>query len=93
MFKGKYKEKNSDGTSVGYIGGDTIVYEGVIYKALFSTSVSPFQNAKDWQYIGVSSIFSSSFAPINPQIGQQWENGGKLYTYYYDGNSYAWIEL
>ena len=31
MFKGKYKEKNSDGTPAGYIGGDTILYEGVIY--------------------------------------------------------------
>jgi len=47
MFKGTYKEKNSDGTPVGYIGGDTIVYEGVLYQALFSTSESPLQNAKD----------------------------------------------
>jgi hypothetical protein len=93
MFRGNYKKTNIDGTPVGYIYGDVVLYEGKLYKAIFSTYESPFQNSETWEYIGNGSLFSSQTPPINPAVGQQWEKNGIVYTYYYDGNNYSWVQF
>ena len=40
------------------------------------------------------SVTHSDVAPSNPRVGDQWwkSNEGTLFTYYYDGNSYQWVE-
>jgi len=93
MFRGNYKQTNTDGTPVGYIYVDVVLYEGKFYKALSPVSQSPFQNSTFWEFLGTSYIFSSQTPPINPVVGQQWEKNGILYTYYYDGNNYSWVQL
>ena len=55
--------------------------------------LSPFQEAIAWEFIGTSRVFSGSEPPINPVEGQQWERNGTIYTYYFDGDNYAWVEF
>ena len=40
------------------------------------------------------SVTHSDVAPSNPRVGDQWwkSNEGTLFTYYYDGSSYQWVE-
>jgi len=92
MFRGTYQQISSDGLPVGYIFGDVVSYEGNLYKAISETCLSPQQDPTSWSYFGTSNIYFSSTPPLNPQIGQQWSNGARVYTYYYDGNNYSWVE-
>lgn len=93
MFRGEYKKLNSNGVRVKYITKDTVIYQGNIYECTSPTSDSPIQKKNKWNYTGSYVLFSSDSPPINPKIGQQWEKNGIIYTYYYDGNNYSWIQF
>lgn len=93
MFRGEYLKTLPSGLSNTYQFGDTILFEGNVYKALKQTNMSPYQDPLAWKYTGNNNIFFGSQPPINPKEGQQWENNGILYTYYYDGDKFSWIEF
>lgn len=93
MFRGNYKKLSFNGVVNGYAANDTVVFQGNVYKCLIPTSNSPIQESKKWEYIGNSIIYSSEYPPIKPEIGQLWEKNGIVYTYFYDGNNYSWVQL
>jgi hypothetical protein len=93
MYKGVYSEKNFTGLKNEYQFGDIISFEGNLYKAEKYTTLSPFKDKLSWKYIGESILFSSNEPPINPVVGQQWERNGVIYTYFFDGDNYSWVEF
>lgn len=93
MFRGYYKAKQSSGIANVYNVGDTILFEGSVYKAKKSTTKSPFEDKKTWKFIGITEIYQSNTPPINPVVGQHWEKEGKLYIYYKDVNGFSWVEV
>lgn len=93
MFRGEYLQINPSGLNNRYQFGDTVLFEGNIYIALKETEFSPYQDPIAWKYTGKNSIFFSDQPPINPQEGQQWENNGVIYTYYYDGDKFTWVQF
>lgn len=92
MFRGTYKTINQDGLPVGYVYGDIVSYEGNLYKAILETCLSPQQDPVSWSFVGNNNIYFSQTPPLNPQVGQQWSNGSRVYTYFYDGNNYSWVD-
>jgi hypothetical protein len=93
MFRGVYKKNSVNGNPMNYIHGDIVVYQGNLYKNIRQTSLSPQYDANSWSFIGTNVLYVSDIPPIDPKIGQQWSKNGKIYTYYYDGNNYSWVEL
>lgn len=93
MFRGKYKKRLGSGVPNTYGPKDTVLFQGNLYEAKQSTSFSPVEKPDYWEYKGVSEIYISDNPPFDPQIGQVWSTSGKFYTYFYDGNNYAWVEL
>lgn len=93
MFRGNYQKIGTNGVANQYLVGDTVIYEGNLYETINSTYGSPFTDPSSWKYMGVYNLFSRSNPPISPKIGQLWEYNGKIYTYYYDGNNYSWIQF
>jgi predicted homoserine dehydrogenase-like protein len=93
MFKGNYKSKNSNGTVYVYSKGDSMLFQGKLYEAARSTYLSPIQQSEAWNYKGVTEIYTSDNPPLNPVVGQIWNTNGRYYSYFYDGNSYTWVEI
>lgn len=94
MFKGQYKRKLSDGLLHTYTPGDTILFQGKLYKSRGPTFLSPVEAPLKWEFQGVEQdVYISSNPPIDPSIGQIWSTNGRFYSYYYDGNNYAWVEI
>jgi hypothetical protein len=95
VFKGQYKRKFSDGLLNTYTPGDTILFQGKLYKSRGPTFLSPVEAPDKWQFQGVEQdVFISENPPLNPSVGQIWANSsGQFYSYYYDGNSYQWVEV
>jgi hypothetical protein len=93
MFRGKYKKLDASGLKKQYLAGDTVLFEGNIYKAIKQTELSPFRDKQSWQLTGSNVIYSSNTPPISPTTGQYWEKDGKVYVYHYDGNNYSWAEF
>jgi hypothetical protein len=93
MYKGEYSKLNPTGLKVLYQSGDVVLFEGNLYKAQKITQLSPFQDSLAWSFIGKSRLFSGIEPPIDPIEGQQWERDGVVYTYYFDGDNYSWVEF
>lgn len=93
MFRGKYKKLAANGVPQLYISGDAVLFEGNIYKAVKPTTKSPFTEPQNWKYEGVGTIYTSDTPPVEPKLGQLWENNGIVYTYYYDSNGFAWVQF
>lgn len=93
MFRGEYKKNNYNGVPINYVYGDTVLFEGNIYEVILPTSKSPFESPNNWSFIGSSTLYPSDTPPINPQLGQQWEKNGFVYTYFFDGNNYSWVQF
>jgi hypothetical protein len=93
MFRGTYQKIGTNGVAVYYGSGDTIIFEGNLYKNIAPTTNSPFTEPTSWEYLGVYNLYSRSTPPINPKVGQLWENNGVVYTYYYDGNNFSWVQF
>lgn len=93
MYKGPYNQYTASGLKYIYQTGDVILFEGNLYKAQKETNFSPFQDSLAWSYTGKSQIFFGDQPPINPQEGQQWERNGILYTYFFDGDNYSWVQF
>lgn len=93
MYRGEYTKTTSIGLTKKYQSNDVVLFEGNLYKAKRNVELSPFQEAIAWEFIGTSRVFSGSEPPINPVEGQQWERNGTIYTYYFDGDNYAWVEF
>jgi len=93
MFKGEYKKISFDGTPFTYQKGDSILFQGKIYKALNYTNLSPIEQNDNWQFQGISEIYASDNPPLEPKVGQIWSTNGKYYSYYYDGNNYSWVQI
>lgn len=93
MFRGTYKKINNNGVAVYYASGDTIIFEGNLYKSINPTSLSPVADPNNWEYLGIYNFFTRDTPPIKPQVGQIWENNGKLYRYFYDGNNRSWVQF
>lgn len=93
MFKGIYKSKDNLGQPVLYSRGDSVLNQGIIYKCLDSTTLSPFQAPKSWESTGVGRAYTSGTPPLNPSENQIWiTDGGVQYVYYTDSNGSQWIE-
>ncbi len=93
MFRGEYKKNNFNGIRAKYFAKDTVIFQGNIYECLSPTSDSPIQNPQKWEYNGNYILYVGETPPISPQVGQQWEKNGAVYTYFYDGNNYSWVQL
>lgn len=93
MFRGNYQKIGTNGIAVYYATGDTIVFEGNLYESINPTTFSPIAEPSSWRYIGLYNLFSRNVPPIKPKLGQVWENNGKLYTYFYDGNNKNWVQF
>lgn len=93
MFRGNYKTYDYNGVVAKYFVNDTVVFQGRIYKCSAPTSNSPIQSPIKWEYIGNHVLYSGANPPISPKIGQSWETNGKIYTYYYDGTNYSWVQF
>lgn len=65
---------------------DGQAYQGYVY----SSSVGAWQAKPSAQ----SPFYTSDTPPSNPVAGDSWfnTNDGTLYVYYYDGNTYQWVE-
>lgn len=93
MFKGQYKFATSTGFPVTYAKSDVVVYQGKVYQALNSTQKNPLQSPESWNFIRVTEPVMGSQPPILPKENQIWvSDAGNQYIYYFDGNSYQWIE-
>jgi hypothetical protein len=55
--------------------------------------LSPIENTNSWNFVGSTEIFNSGNPPLNAEIGQIWVKDGIYYSYYYDGNNYAWVAI
>lgn len=93
MFRGEYQKSSYDGTLNLYSVGDYVLYQGKIFKTTAATSSAPWENDNKWEFTGSTETSISDIKPINPSVGQFWITSGKIYTYYYDGNNFAWVEL
>ena len=93
MFRGEFKKLNYKGIPNEYTVGDTVLFEGNIYQNVIPTKKSPYESSNSWKYFGSGNLYSSENPPINPKIGQIWEKNGVLYTYYYDGNNFSWVNF
>ena len=71
MFRGKYQKIGTNGVAVYYGNGDTIIFEGNLYKNVTPTINSPFAEPSSWEYLGVYNLYSREEPPINPKIGRQ----------------------
>ncbi len=93
MYKGNYKSIGPDGHYIEYSPGQIVSFEGNLYKCIRTSTKSPFRDKNGWSFIGDSVIYTSSNPPIEPKIGQLWEKNGVVFTYYYDGNNFAWVQF
>jgi hypothetical protein len=93
VFKGKYKKKLSDGSLATYSTNDVVMFHGKLYAAKEPVSLSPLENTNSWNFVGSTEIFNSDNPPLNAEIGQIWVKDGIYYSYYYDGNNYAWVAI
>jgi hypothetical protein len=93
VFRGTYRKKLGNGTFNVYSALDTVLFQGNLYEAKKPTYLSPIENQSAWEYKGLSEIYNSANPPLDPQVGQIWTTNGKFYTYFYDGNNYAWVEI
>ena len=93
MYRGEYTKNNFNGLKTRYQFGDITSFEGKLYKCEKSTEFSPFQDSKSWSFTGTFILFSSDTAPLNASEGQLWERNGVIYTYYFDGDNYSWVEF
>jgi hypothetical protein len=93
MYKGEYNKTKVTGLNNRYQSGDVVLFEGNLYKAEKTTELSPFQDPIAWTFTGKSRLFSGIEPPIDPIEGQQWERDGVVYTYYFDGDNYSWVEF
>lgn len=93
MFKGQYKFATSTGFPVTYSKSDVVVYQGKIYQALNATQKNPLESPENWSFVRVTEPIIGSQPPILPKENQIWvSDTGNEYIYYFDGNSYQWIE-
>lgn len=93
MYKGEYVTTTSIGLNKKYQANDVVLFEGNLYKARKNVILSPFQEKDAWEFIGTSRVFVGTSPPIDPVEGQQWEREGVVYTYYFDGDNYSWVEF
>jgi hypothetical protein len=93
MYKGLYSKTNFTGLQNKYQFGDVVLFEGKLYKAQKFTSLSPYEDSLAWSFTGNSVLYSSDNPPIDPVEGQQWETNGSIYTYFFDGDNYSWVEF
>lgn len=93
MFRGEYKKISVNGAPIAYDAGDYVLYQGKLLKAKIPTIQTPWEIGNDWEYSGSSQTFISETAPINPVKGQMWIKNEKMYVYYYDGDSFSWVEV
>jgi hypothetical protein len=92
-FKGTYKKLDAGGSPLKYFKGDSVLFHGRLYESLAVTDKAPLDSNKNWKYLGNSELYISSNPPVNPVVGQIWATNGKYYSYYNDGNNYAWVEI
>ena len=61
-------------------------YQGYVY----NSSITAWQAKPAAQ----SPFYTSDTPPANPVVGDSWfnTNDGTMYVYYYDGNTYQWVE-
>lgn len=93
MYRGEYKKFSSDGTLNVYSAGDYALYQGKLWKAQSNTNSAPWEVNNPWEFTGTTETYISDSTPINPVKGQFWVTNGRMYVYYYDGNSYSWVEM
>jgi hypothetical protein len=93
VFKGNYKRLLADGSLAVYVAGDSILFQGKLYTAKEPVSLSPTEQSESWSFSGSTEIYNSSNPPLSPEVGQIWSKDGRFYSYYYDGNSFSWIEI
>jgi hypothetical protein len=92
MFKGQFKFKNSNGTSLIYKKGDVVVDQGRMYQCSRTTQKSPQQDKYSWFNTGLSEPYKGTNPPINPVENQLWINdSGVMYVWFKDSNGYQWI--
>jgi hypothetical protein len=93
MFKGQYKFIGPTGFPITYAKNDVVVYQGKLYQASNSTQKNPLEAPDNWTFIKATEPIASSLPPVLPKENQLWvSDSGIVYIYYYDGNSYQWIQ-
>ena len=94
MYRGTFKYKNPNGSTVTYNVNDVVMYQGRQYLCLESTQSSPLQTPDNWKYTGISENFMSDTPPINPKENQTWiSTSGRSYIWYKDENGFQWVEI
>jgi hypothetical protein len=94
MFRGEFKFKSANGSSLTYNIGDVVINQGRAYICKTTTISSPLQEPNSWSLTGITETFKSSVPPIKPSENQLWmADTGILYIWYKDPTGFQWIQI
>ena len=94
MFRGQFKFKSPNGSSLTYNIGDIVIDQGRAYECKKATTRSPLQDQSSWSLTGMTEPFKGDLPPVSPVENQMWmSSSGILYMWFKDSNGFQWIAV
>jgi hypothetical protein len=94
MFRGQFKFKSANGSSLTYNLGDVVIDQGRAYECKKATTKSPIQDPISWSLTGMTEPYKGDSPPVSPVENQMWmSSSGILYMWFKDSNGFQWIQI